>query len=96
MVAGRKVIGILVRPDKYDPVNLYFDKETYLLAKYDRRFKDDGAAKEVYEETFLSDYRTVRGSSNPIKRDIESVGQNRHRVADERAAWKRSSEPFKP
>jgi hypothetical protein len=75
MVAGRKVIGICVRHDKHDMVSLYFDGETYLLVKYERRFKNDGAAKEVHEETVLSDYRTIQGFKQPFKMEVYQDGR---------------------
>ncbi len=75
VVAGRKVVGILVRYEKHDPVNLYFDKETNLLVKYERRFKDNGAAKEVHEEMVLSDYRIVQGFQQPFKMEIYRDGR---------------------
>ena len=67
VVAGRKTVGILVRHEKHDAVKLYFDKETYLLAKYERRFMDHEKGREVHAEIVLSDYRTVQGVEQPNK-----------------------------
>jgi hypothetical protein len=66
-VAGRKAVDILIRHDKHDPLKLYFDKETYLLLKYQRKFNDADAGKEFNEECVYSDYRTVQGTQAPFK-----------------------------
>jgi hypothetical protein len=66
-IAGRKVVGILVRRDKHDPLKLYFDKESYLLSKYERKFNNAEAGKEFKEECVYSDYRTAQDTKQPFK-----------------------------
>jgi hypothetical protein len=66
-VAGRKAVGILVKHDKHGPVKMYFDKQTHLLAKYQRKFKDPDSGKEVDEECVFSDYRTVQDTKQPFQ-----------------------------
>jgi hypothetical protein len=66
-VAGRKAVGILVSHDKHDAVKLYFDKETHLLVKYQRKYKSVEADKVVDEECVYSDYRDVQELKQPFK-----------------------------
>jgi hypothetical protein len=66
-VAGRKAVGILVSHDKHVPLKLYFDEETHLLVKYERKYKDVDGGKEVDEECVCSDYRNVQEKKQPFR-----------------------------
>jgi hypothetical protein len=66
-IAGRKAVGILISHDKHGPLKMYFDKETHLLAKYHRKFKDPDAGKEFDEDCVFSDYRAVQDTKQPFK-----------------------------
>ena len=82
-VAGRKAVGILISHDKHSPLKMYFDKETHLLAKYQRKFKDD-AGKEVNEECVFSDYRTAQDTKQPFKGETswDGVKANEFRIVE--------------
>ena len=69
-VGGRKAVGILVKHEKHDPVRLYFDKETHLFVKLQRKYKnvDDGKVYDV--ECIVSDYRSVQDTKQPFKMEI--------------------------
>jgi hypothetical protein len=83
-VAGRKAVGILVSHDKHGPLKLYFDKETHLLAKYQRKFKDPDAGKELNEECVFSDYRTAQDTKQPFKGETfwDGVKANEFRIVE--------------
>jgi len=73
-VAGRKVVGILIAHDRHEPLKLYFDKESYLLAKYRRKFKNIESGKDVDEECLYSNYRTVQGTKQPFESETSWDG----------------------
>ncbi len=66
-VDGRKAVGILVSHEKHNTLKLYFDKETHLLVKYQRKFKNVEVGKEFDEESVFSDYRNVQETKQPFK-----------------------------
>jgi hypothetical protein len=55
-VEGKKVVGIRVSAKDQKDVSLYFDKETWLLAKVEYRGMEPGTGKEVNEERILTEY----------------------------------------
>ncbi len=65
-VAGHKAVGILVRDEKHEPMKLYFDKETHLLAKLQGKAKDTDSGKEYDLEVIYSDYRDVQETKQPF------------------------------
>jgi outer membrane lipoprotein-sorting protein len=73
-VAGRKAVGILVSHDKHGPLKLYFDKETHLLVKYERKFKNVEVGKEFEEECVYSDYKDVQETKQPVKIEVSWNG----------------------
>jgi hypothetical protein len=56
-VDGKDAVGLLVRTRGQKDVTLYFDADTYLLVKVERRVYDTGTEKEATEEHFYQDYR---------------------------------------
>jgi len=66
-VDGKPAVGIRASREGRRDVNLYFDKETGLLLKTETRVKDEASGQEVTEETFLSDYKDVQGTKQPMK-----------------------------
>ncbi len=56
---GRALVGFTVSSKGHRDAKLYFDKETGLLAKGERKVKDDGA--EVVEEMFFGGYKDIDG-----------------------------------
>jgi hypothetical protein len=61
----RPALGVRVSSKGHEDVNLYFDKETGLLAKSETRVKEDG--QEMTEETYFSDYKEVQGTKQAMK-----------------------------
>jgi hypothetical protein len=66
-VAGHKASGVLVHHPKHDDVKLYFDNDTHMLVKYDRRFDNVDAGKVFDEETTYSEFREVNGTKQAFK-----------------------------
>lgn len=56
-VDGKKVVGVRVAKKGQGDVALYFDKETYLLAKVAFRNVDPMSGNEIAEERIPSDYQ---------------------------------------
>jgi hypothetical protein len=73
-VGDKPALGVRVEIKGYRDVTLFFDKETHLLVKSERRAKDvPNPGEEFGEETYYSDYKEVDGVKSPhriiIKRD---------------------------
>jgi hypothetical protein len=56
---GRTLVGFTVSRKGNRDAKLYFDKETGLLAKSERKVKDDGI--DVVEEMYFADYKDIDG-----------------------------------
>jgi hypothetical protein len=69
-IAGRKAVGILVVQDKHDRISLYFDKNTHLLMKYERKYNNVAVGKVVDEECVYSDYRNLQETKQPFKMEV--------------------------
>jgi hypothetical protein len=63
-VEDRPASGVRLECAGHPAINLYFDKETHLLIKTERRTKDPGG-QEVTEEKFFKDYKEVNGVWRP-------------------------------
>jgi len=79
-VENRPVDGIKVVAKGHQDVSLYFDRETGLLVKLERRRKipairKEAIEKESMEERILSDYRPVDGVQSPRKTVIYLDGK---------------------
>ncbi len=55
-VEGKKVIGIRVSTKGKKDVNVYFNKETGLIAKVEHRTPDPATGKEINEERIITEY----------------------------------------
>jgi outer membrane lipoprotein-sorting protein len=67
-VGDRAVVGVKVSSKGHRDVNLYFDKDTNLLAKGEWTVKAmEEGGKEVTQETLYSDYKDVDGTKFPMK-----------------------------
>jgi outer membrane lipoprotein-sorting protein len=66
-VSGKDAVGVRVSRDGKRDVNLYFDKNTSLLLKYEFRGRDPIGMMEVTQEKILSDYKEVMGLQTPSK-----------------------------
>lgn len=73
-VGERATVGVRLERKNATDVNLYFDKETHLLAKAEWRGKNlDGT--EVREEQFFSDYKQADGIKYPTRITIHQDGK---------------------
>jgi hypothetical protein len=75
-VDGKPAVGIKVEHKGYRDVGLFFDKDSGLLVKIERRGKDvmQGGAEYTAEE-LLSDYKKVEGLQVPYKQTINRDGK---------------------
>ena len=72
----RPAVGVKVSSKGHQDVNLYFDKETNLLAKGEWNVKaQEQGGKEVMQETLYGDYKDVEGAKIPMKIMINREGK---------------------
>ena len=75
-IDDRPAIGLHVEHRGFRDLNLYFDKENYLLLKVETRIKDPlRGGEEVAAETLYSDYRDVDGIMTARKVTIKYDGK---------------------
>lgn len=74
-VEGKPVVGVKVSAKDRRDINLYFDKESGLLAKTEYRVKDSMAGQEVNQESFVSDYKDIDGIQQAMKVKIHRDGK---------------------
>ena len=74
-VNDRPAVGVKVSRKEKKDVNLYFDKETGLLAKVEHRVKDPMAGMEVNEERFITEYQDLDGMKVAKKASIHRDGK---------------------
>ena len=72
-VDGKAVVGFTVARKGNRDAKLYFDKETGLLAKGERKVKDEG--KELTEETLFSGYKDVDGVKMAMRVVVRREGK---------------------
>jgi hypothetical protein len=74
-VGGRPTDGVKASRQGHFDVNMYFDRETGLLAMTETRFKEARSGKEVSQETILGGYKEVSGIRSPTKVSIKRDGK---------------------
>jgi len=75
-VEGKKVVGVLVKTKDRKDVNVYFYKETGLLAKMEFRGSEPGTGKEVNEERIVTEYsKSKDGRPYPKKVVVKHDGK---------------------
>lgn len=75
-VNDRPVIGVKVSSKGHRDVDLFFDKETGLLAKTHSTVKDmEQGGKEVSQDVVYTDYKEVNGIKAPMKVLINREGK---------------------
>ena len=74
-VDGKAAVGFSITRKGHENINLYFDKETGLLVKSERKVKDGGTKKLVNEETLFSNFKEVDGVKIPLKFSVKWNGQ---------------------
>jgi hypothetical protein len=73
-VNGRTAVGVKVASKGHKDVNLFFDKETGLLAKQDGTGVNT-QFQEVNQEIVFSDYKDVDGLKRPMKMVVSQDGK---------------------
>jgi hypothetical protein len=66
-VSNKPAVGIRVSREGQRDVNLFFDKQSHLLVKYEFRAKDFMGQMEVTQEKLVSDYKEVMGVQTATK-----------------------------
>lgn len=75
-VENRPAVGIRVSRKDHRDVNLFFDKESGLLLKTERRARaEEQGGKEVTQEVYLQDYQKIEGANIPKKIVIKRDGK---------------------
>jgi hypothetical protein len=74
-VNGKPAIGITASKEGHKDVNLYFDKETGLIAKVEMRKRDLMAGEEVTEERIITEYQEVDGRKVAKKVEVLRGGK---------------------
>lgn len=72
-IEGRAVVGFSVARKGNREAKLYFDKETGLLAKGERKVKDEG--KDISEETYFGGYKDVDGVKMAMRVVVRREGK---------------------
>jgi predicted Zn finger-like uncharacterized protein len=72
-VDGRRARGVAVNAQRRPEVKLYFDKESALLVKTERRRREEKGV--VTEETFHSDYKALQGVKIAMKVVVKRNGK---------------------
>jgi hypothetical protein len=60
-VNGKPAVGVRISNKGYRDVTLYFDKESGLMVKAERRGIDPNSGQEYSEERIITEYQTVEG-----------------------------------
>jgi len=74
-IDGRPTDGVKVSRKRHFDVNMYFDRETGLLAMSETHFKEARSGKEVAQESIFSGYKDVSGINSPTKVSIKRDGR---------------------
>ena len=74
-VNGRPALGVKVSKKGKKDINLYFDKETGLLAKLEYQATDPMSGQEVAEERFITEYQDSDGLKMAKKVVVQRDGK---------------------
>jgi hypothetical protein len=74
-VNGHAAVGVKVSAKGHKDINLYFDKETGLLAKVEHQALDPMSGKEVAEERIIHEYQDIAGIKVAKKVTINRDGK---------------------
>jgi len=74
-VNGKAVVGITAAREGHKDINVYFDKETGLIAKLEMRKRDLMAGEEVTEERIITEYQDVDGRKVAKKVEVLRGGK---------------------
>lgn len=76
-INNKAALGITVAQKGRRDVKLFFDKDSGLLVKAERKVRDPDAKKDYTEEVFFSDYKDVDGIKIAMKYQSKWDGKNR-------------------
>ncbi len=62
----RKLVGVTIDRENKPAIKVYFDKETHLFVKTQRKYKNE-EDKEIDEESFYSEYKDLPQIMQPMK-----------------------------
>jgi hypothetical protein len=74
-VKGKPAIGVTVSRKGNKDINLFFDKETGLIAKVEMRKRDFSTMEEVTEERIITEYQEVDGRKVAKKVEVLRDGK---------------------
>jgi hypothetical protein len=74
-VKGKPAIGVTVSRKGNKDINLFFDKETGLIAKVEMRKRDFSTMEEVTEERIITEYQEVEGRKVAKKVEVLRDGK---------------------
>jgi hypothetical protein len=74
-VNDRPALGIKISSKGQKDINMYFDKETGLMAKFEHRTIDAMSGEEIAEERIILDYQEVDGLKVPKKVMVNREGK---------------------
>ncbi len=74
-VNDRPCVGVKLSRKGHKDVNLYFDKETNLLAKLEHRVKDPMSGQDLAEERIITEYQDLDGMKVAKKAIINRDGK---------------------
>ena len=69
-VEGKPTMGVLVKSKDHKDVSLFFDKETGLLAKLERRTVEPTTGKEITEERIIVRYGDKNKEGMPMPKEV--------------------------
>jgi hypothetical protein len=74
-VNGKPAIGVKISKEGRKDINFYFDKQTGLMAKMERRAVDFQTKQEVTEERIVTGYQEIAGRQMPKTVVVNRDGQ---------------------
>jgi len=75
MVNERPALGVKIASKGHRDINLFYDKETGLLAKMERQMVDPMTEKDISEERIITEYQELDGLKVPKKALINRDGK---------------------
>lgn len=74
-VNGKPAVGVKISKEGKKDLLFYFDKQTNLLAKTERRVKDFQTGQELTEERIVTEYQKVSGRMMPKRVTVNRDGK---------------------
>ena len=74
-VNGKPAVGVTASKEGHKDINIYFDKETGLIAKVEMRKLDLMSKQEVTEERIITEYQEIEGRKTAKKVEVLRDGK---------------------